>query len=221
LSRTTTRTPPITSHTGSISSSSSWRGHGSSGGSDSPPPTSFSSRIITTIVIEIEVTVAGEVIVKRRRLANYYYYYYYYYYYFQSDTKKLGWFVSISGDDIAGRWLRARLKCDAFKFTNDHFSAAVAYRLHHRQPYFIQGSKCNCKTTPLLDELGHHTISTACGQGGHRIMTHDSVKFCIKDLLNSCGIKTRVEVAECLRVANPENNQRPDLMLYNAPDFNM
>jgi hypothetical protein len=50
--------------------------------------------------------------------------------------------------------------------------------------------------TPLLDELGHH-ISTACGQGGHRIMTYDSVKFCIKDLLNSCGIKTRVEVAEC------------------------
>jgi hypothetical protein len=54
-------------------------------------------------------------------------------------------------------------------------------------------------------------------------MTHDSVKFCIKDLLvNSCGIKTRVEVevAECFRVADPENNQRPDLMLYNAPDFN-
>jgi hypothetical protein len=60
----------------------------------------------------------------------------------------------------------------------------------------------------------------ACGQGGHRIMTHDSVKFCIKDLLNSCGIKIRVEVAECFRVAIPENNQRPDLMLYNAPDFN-
>jgi hypothetical protein len=51
-------------------------------------------------------------------------------------------------------------------------------------------------------------------------MTHDSVKFCIKDLLNSCGIKTRVEVAECFRVAIPENNQRPDLMLYNAPEFN-
>jgi hypothetical protein len=51
-------------------------------------------------------------------------------------------------------------------------------------------------------------------------MTHDSFKFCIKDLLNSCGIKTRVEVAECFRVANRENNQRPDLMLYNAPDFN-
>jgi hypothetical protein len=34
--------------------------------------------------------------------------------------------------------------------------------------------------------------------------------------------KPRVEqVAECFRVANPENNQRPDLiMLYNAPDFN-
>jgi hypothetical protein len=102
---------------------------------------------------------------------------------FQGDTKKLGWFVSISGDDIAGRWLREKSKCDAFKFTND------------RQPSFIEGSKCNCKKTPLLDELGHH-ISTACGQGGHRIMTHDSVKFCIKDLLNSCGIKTRVEVAE-------------------------
>jgi hypothetical protein len=114
--------------------------------------------------------------------------------------------------------VRARPKCDALKFSNDHFSAAVAYRLHHRQPSFIEGSNCNCKNTPLLDELGHH-ISTACGQGGHRIMTHDSVKFCIKDLQNSCGIKTRVEVAECFRVANPENNQRP-LMLYNAPDFN-
>jgi hypothetical protein len=80
------------------------------------------------------------------------------------------------------------------------------------------GSKCNCKKTPLLDELGHH-ISTACGQGDHRSMTLDSVKFCIKDLLNSCGIKTRVEVAACFRVTIPENNQRPDLMLYNAPDL--
>jgi hypothetical protein len=71
--------------------------------------------------------------------------------------------------------------------------SAVAYRLHHRQPYFIEEFKCNCKKTPLLDEIGHH-ISTACGQGGHQIMTRDSVKFCIKDLLNSCGIKTRVEV---------------------------
>jgi hypothetical protein len=51
-------------------------------------------------------------------------------------------------------------------------------------------------------------------------MTHDIVKFYIKDLLNSCGVKNRVEVAECFRVVNPENNQRPDLMLYNAPDFN-
>jgi hypothetical protein len=91
--------------------------------------------------------------------------------------------------------------------------------MYHRQPSFIQGSKCNCKRNPLLDELGHHN-STACGQGSYRIMTHDIVKFCIKDLLNSDGIKTRVEVAECLRVAIPENNQRPDLMLYNAPDFN-
>jgi hypothetical protein len=55
----------------------------------------------------------------------------------QGDTKKLGWFVSISGDDIVGRWLRARPKCDAFNFSNDHFSAAVAYRLYHIQPYFI------------------------------------------------------------------------------------
>jgi hypothetical protein len=134
--------------------------------------------------------------------------------------------VSISGDDIAGgRWLRARPKCDMFEFTNDHFSLCSSgvpppASQTTLVPSFIQGSKCNCKKTPpLLDELGHH-ISTACGQGGHRIMTHDSVKFCIKDLLNNCGIKTRVEVAECFRVAIPENNQQPDLMLYNAPDFN-
>jgi hypothetical protein len=57
-----------------------------------------------------------------------------------------------------------------------------SYRLYHRQPSFIQGPKCNCKRNPLLDELGHH-ISTACGQGGYQIMTHDSVKLCIKDLL--------------------------------------
>jgi hypothetical protein len=79
--------------------------------------------------------------------------------------------------------------------------------------------ECNCERNPLLDELEDH-ISTACGQGGFQIMTHDSVKFCIKNLLNSCGIKTRVEVAEYFRVADPENNQRPDLYNYNAPDFN-
>jgi hypothetical protein len=67
----------------------------------------------------------------------------------------------------------------------------------------------------------NHHISAACGQGCYRIMTHDNVKFCIKDLLNhSCDVKTRAEVAECFRVAEPDNNQCPDIMLYNAPGFN-
>jgi hypothetical protein len=50
-------------------------------------------------------------------------------------------------------------------------------------------------------------------------MTHDSKK-CQILCVSSCGIKTGVEVAECFRVADPENNQRPDLMLYNTSDFN-
>jgi hypothetical protein len=40
------------------------------------------------------------------------------------------------------------------------------------------------------------------------------------NIINSCGVKTRVEVAECFGVTRPENNQRPDLMIYNTPDFN-
>jgi hypothetical protein len=52
-------------------------------------------------------------------------------------------------------------------------------------------------------------------------MTYDSVKFCIKDLLNICGVKSRVKVlAECFRMAEPDNNQRPDVIIYNAPHFN-
>jgi hypothetical protein len=74
-----------------------------------------------------------------------------------------------------------------------------------RDPNLIQ---MQLQNEPLLDDLGHH-ISTAYGQGGFRIMTHDSLKFCIKDLLNSCGIKSIklvevVEVAECFIVAGAQ-----------------
>jgi hypothetical protein len=123
--------------------------------------------------------------------------------------------ITISGDDIAGRWLR----CYDYEQDQNVMRSNLSQITDNPPLSLKQGSKCNCKKTPLLDELGHH-ISTACRQGGHRIMTHDSVKICIKDLLNSCGIKTRVEVAEYFRVTIPENNQRPDLMLYDAPDFN-
>jgi hypothetical protein len=137
---------------------------------------------------------------------------------FQDETKKLAWFMSISGDANAGRWLRARPKCDAFRFSNKHFSAMVCYRLYHRQPSFIEGSRCNCKRNPLLDERGHH-ISTGCGREGYRIMTHDAVKSCIKDMFNCSGVKTREEVAQCFREANPDDNKRPDLLFYNVEGY--
>jgi hypothetical protein len=90
-------------------------------------------------------------------------------------------------------------------------------------PILLRGPDATAKGTlywMTSDITSRQHVGSVGWLGGFRIMNnHDSAKFCIKDLLNSCGVKTRVEVAECFRAAEPDNNQRPDIMLYsNAPD---
>ena len=85
-----------------------------------------------------------------------------------------------------------------------------------KQPCHIVGSKCSCKSRPVLDELGHH-LATACAKGGYRNATHTALEYTCKDLLNCAGIMTRREEVGCFRGANENNNQRPDLSIYNMP----
>ena len=134
---------------------------------------------------------------------------------FGEDTHQLAWFVSIT-DSNAGKWLDVCPKSAQFEFSNAAFSAALAYRMFLQQPTFIPGSKCNCKKKPELDPLSHH-LATGCAKGGLRNATHNSLIYTMKDLLNCCGIMSRREEFGCFRGSDENNNQRPDLSVYNMP----
>ena len=104
----------------------------------------------------------------------------------ETEPHRLAFFVSIT-DNNAGRWLDVCPKSDRFSFTDDEFKALLCYRLFLKQPSFIPGSRCNCKSRPELDPLGHH-LATACAIiiGGFRNGTHTALEYVVKDLLPRC-----------------------------------
>ena len=133
----------------------------------------------------------------------------------EGSTHRLAFYISIC-DNNAGRWLDVCPKSEKFSFSNDEFRSQLCYRMFVKQPCHIVGSKCSCKSRPVLDELGHH-LATACAKGGYRNATHTALEYTCKDLLNCAGIMTRREEVGCFRGANENNNQRPDLSIYTMP----
>jgi hypothetical protein len=135
------------------------------------------------------------------------------------DTRHLAWFDSLRKDsNVGGRWLEVSPKTDEYTFTPDAFRVALCYRLYLVIPPFIDGSRCSCKRRSHLDPLGHH-LATGCGVGGTRHHTHDAIAHVLKDMLNYGGIMTRHEEIGCFREAFPDNNQRPDLSVFNMPNL--
>ena len=134
----------------------------------------------------------------------------------EADPHRLAFFISIS-DSNAGKWLDVCPKSEKFSFTNEEFTAQLCYRLYLRQPSFIPGSRCTCKSRPELDPRSHH-IATACAKGGFRNATHSALGYVIKDLLNCAGIMARREESGCSRGADENNNHRPDLSVWNMPN---
>lgn len=134
----------------------------------------------------------------------------------RDDSHRLAWYTSIC-DGNAGRWLEVSPKSEHFSFSNAEFQALLCYRLYLSQPSFIPGSRCNCKSRPQLDALGHH-IATGCGKGGFRNATHTAIQYAVKDLLSCSGIMARREETGCFRGSNEDNNQRPDLSVWGMPE---
>ena len=133
----------------------------------------------------------------------------------EADPHRLAFFISIN-DGNAGRWLDVCPKSERFSFSDDEFKTLLCYRFFMKQPSFIPGSKCNCKSRPELDPLGHH-LATACAKGGFRNGTHTALEYVVKDLLNCAGIMARREETGCFRGADENNNNRPDLSIWNMP----
>ena len=135
------------------------------------------------------------------------------------DTRHLAWFDSLRKDgNVGGRWLEVSPKTDEYTFSPAAFKIALCYRLYLPIPPFIDGSRCSCKRRTHLDPLGHH-LATACGVAGTRHHTHDSMAHVLKDMLNYAGIMTRHEEIGCFREAFPDNNQKPDLSVFNMPNL--
>ena len=135
------------------------------------------------------------------------------------DTRHLAWFDSLRKDgNVGGRWLEVSPKTDEYTFTPAAFKISLCYRLYLPIPPFIDGSRCSCKRRTHLDPLGHH-LATACGVAGTRHHTHDSMAHVLKDMLNYAGIMTRHEEIGCFREAFPDNNQKPDLSVFNMPNL--
>ena len=50
-----------------------------------------------------------------------------------------------------------------------------------------------------------------------RRVSHTALEYVVKDLLNCAGIKARREETGCFRGADENNNNRPDLSIWNMP----
>ena len=87
-----------------------------------------------------------------------------------------------------------------------------------KQEAFIEGTRCNCKFRPLLDEKGLHLVS-GCGKDGYRNQLHDSLAYCLKDFYNYAGIMARREEPHCFKHVDVNNNMRPDISLFNIPTY--
>ena len=133
-----------------------------------------------------------------------------------TDTKRLAWITSLSGDSKSGRWLEVCPKTKDYKFTPEEFRTQLHHRLFLQTPSFIPGSKCTCRNSPPLDSLGHH-ISSGCNKDGTLHKIHDGLKFLFKDMCNYAGLMTRLEEQRCFQMAFPDNNQRPDISIFNFP----
>jgi len=133
-----------------------------------------------------------------------------------TDTKRLGWITSLSGDSKSGRWLEVSPKTNDYKFTGEEFRTQLHHRLFLQQPSYTHDSKCTCKNTPRLDPLGHH-IASGCSKDGTLHKAHDTIKYIFKDMCNYAGLMTRLEEQRCFQTAFADNNQRPDLSIFNFP----
>ena len=131
------------------------------------------------------------------------------------DTKRIAWIISLT-DPTSGTWLEVCPKMKHQEFSPPEFRASLRRRLLLPQQSFVPGSKCNCKNRPFLDPLGHH-ISTGCSKDSALLNTHDTLCYCMKDFLNFAGIMTRREETGAFKEAFPDNNQRPDLSVFNYP----
>jgi len=123
----------------------------------------------------------------------------------------IAWFVGLC-DSNSGKWLLAAPKADNVRMTNNEFSCSLFYRMKLPNPNIIRGTKCNCKGAPLLDTHGTH-ITTACGKGGFRQITHNNMCYDITNCCRSVGLLCKVEDTKLFA----DNEKRPDITIHNAP----
>ena len=125
----------------------------------------------------------------------------------------VAWLISLCNSN-SGKWLQAASKADNVRMTNNEFSSSIFYRMKLPNPNIICGTKCNCKSAPLLDTHGTH-ITTACGKGGFRQVTHNNMCYEIMSCCKSVGLLCKSEEYNLFY----DNKKRTDITIHNAPGY--
>jgi len=98
------------------------------------------------------------------------------------------------------------------------FLIQLRYRFKLPIPSINIGSSCSCKGYPRLDLFGYH-LSSLCGKDGYRTGIHDTITHTINQCCHANGIHTKLEPRNLFRCLDPEDGDRPDIVLMNAPGF--
>jgi hypothetical protein len=134
------------------------------------------------------------------------------------DPKHLAWWKSSVANE-SSKWIDIRPTGPAFVISNENFQTTLRYRAFLRALKHVDGLRCSCSSHPVLDPLGHH-VSTGCGAGGYRIGTHNGVVRTLDGILHYCGHWTKLEERGVFHAADPDNNKRPDITVFNPPTGN-
>ena len=120
--------------------------------------------------------------------------------------------------NAAGLWLERCPTQQRFTLDSKHFTTQLRYRFRLPIPSITRGSHCSCRSHPKLDAWGYH-LSSLCGKDGFRTATHNAIAMTINQCCHANGILTQLEPRNLFRLHNPDDGDRPDIILMNAPGF--
>ena len=92
----------------------------------------------------------------------------------------------------------------------------ILRKLFLRQPTIPVGRNCSCSTTPFIDVEGRH-FTSGCGLRGVRQSTSRAeTQYIIHYSHATCTFEDR----HVLRAVDENEGLRPDLTVFNAPNYN-
>ena len=132
------------------------------------------------------------------------------------STAEVAHFVSAGSVD-SGLIFETQPKSLMHTMSNSEMTTAIRSRLFMAQKVIVPNSRCQCGKP--VDPQGLH-LTCGCNTDSTRTLIHDLVTDQIGVILKYCDVAVKSEQRGEFWGSDPNNNQRPDLTVYNLAGVN-